>query len=469
MAKIDLENKKAEKLVGIMIIIANVLFLSLLSAVISLVILYNDTIYNNIYVESIDVSGLTVIEAANKVEEELRESNLQNELILRHKEKTWSFDPKDVELKYDFRKAINEAYFIGRKGNYIHRLSRIIELFKEPEDISIKSSINMYKVNEILKSLEKEINIMPIDATMIRKEGRFIIKEGNKGYVLDKEATSLKIQETIMNMSYFKPVEIDLIVNEITPKTTSEMLGNIQDLLGGYSTKFNSSITGRSYNIALSAKSIDGTLLLPEEIFSFNEIVGPRTTSNGYRVAPVIFEGEIVDGIGGGVCQVSSTIYNSVLKSELEIVERTNHSIPSTYVPKGLDATVSYGVLDFKFKNSTDYPIYLESFIRGNEIFVNLYGKKNINREVRFKSVVNSIIKRDTEVVHDPDMYEGEEIVRKKGRNGYKVATYKIIYENGKKVSEEKITSDYYRPSKRVIVRGVKKQNELKTRDGIEN
>jgi len=162
--------------------------------------------------------------------------------------------------------------------------------------------------------------------------------------------------------------------------------------MGTYSTKFNSSQKERSYNISLSSNAIDGTILLPGDVFSFNEIVGPRSTSAGYKTAPVIFEGELVDGIGGGVCQVSSTIYNSVLKSQLGVVERVNHSIPSTYVPKGLDATVAYGFLDFKFKNTTDFPIYIESFVNKNILTVNIYGHQTNNREVKLISKVDNVI-----------------------------------------------------------------------------
>ncbi len=460
--KIKTKSNKNDKIISALIIIGNIIFLSFISFVISFVLLYKDTIHTNIYVESINVSGLTVIEAADKVEGKLKDNIQEEKLQLRYGSKVWTYDSKDIDIKYNFRKAINEAYFIGRKGNYLERISRILMLFKEPESISIESSVDINKINSILDNIAKEINQSPIDATIKRQEGKFIINEGKIGYQLDKENTISKIQEKLGNSGYFDTVVVDLIVKEIYPKTTAEILNTIDHLLGSYTTEFNSSVVGRSHNIKLASNAIDGTVLLPGDVFSFNDIVGPRTPNNGYKTAPVIFKGELVDGIGGGVCQVSSTIYNSVLRSRLEIVERTNHSIPSTYVPKGLDATVSYGVLDFKFKNSTEYPIYIESYVSGNKLTVNIYGQKTSNREIKFTSEVDDVIKRKTEVIYDSNMYEGQEIVKEKGRDGYRVSTYMIEYENGREIRREKISYDYYRPKNRVVIRGTKKQNKSK-------
>jgi vancomycin resistance protein YoaR len=228
--------------------------------------------------------------------------------------------------------------------------------------------------------------------------------------------------------------------------------------LGEYTTQFTAGNKNRTQNIHLASKTINGTVLMPGEIFSFNEKVGPRTASRGYQNAPVIFKGELVDGLGGGICQVSSTIYNAILLSNLNIVERINHSIPSTYVPKGRDATVSYGVLDFKFQNILSQPIYVESFIRGNLLTVKVYGQKIGNKVVRIESREDQVVKRTVEVKFDPNMYQGEEKIEQEGRDGYRITTFKVVLENGVEIERKQITKDYYKPQNQIILKGTKKR-----------
>lgn len=459
------ENTRKYKLLSLIIIITSALFFSIIFASISLVVFYKDSIHQGIYVDNIDIGGLSVIEAADKIEVSLSNIDSKEKLKLRHKDKVWTFTSGDLGLKYDLRKAVNEAFLIGRRGNYLDRVKTIVDLLRDHHSITLKTSVDMEKLNRILQSIESKINRPSVDASIKRENNKFIISDEVIGIRLNKEKTSQRIIDGLVNSKYNDIIEIDLIVETIEPKYSAEILSNIQELLGSYSTQFNSAVRGRTHNIKLAAQAIDGTILLPEEPFSFNEVVGPRSANNGYRAAPVIFKGELVDGIGGGVCQVSSTIYNTVLRSQLEIIERVNHSIPSTYVPKGLDATVSYGVLDFKFKNNEKSPIYIESFVKGNKLTVNIYGQKKNNRTVKMSSKITNVIKKDTEIIFDEAMYEGEQIVREKGRNGYRVSSYMTTYENGKPIETKLISKDYYRPSKRVIIKGTKKKEKQSAKE----
>lgn len=450
-------NKKKERFLSILIVLISIIFFSAIFVGISVVMVYKDSIHSGVYIENIDVGGLSVTEAANKLENRLYNIDNKDKLRLRYKDKVWIFKGHELGIKYDFIKAINEAFIIGRRGTFVDRLATIIELLKHPYNISVRTSLDMDKLNDILNSIEAEINSPCIDASIKRVDGKFIITDESAGLMLEKEKTIDEIINTILNVGYNELAEVDLVVKTIPPKYTSEMLSYITDLLGSHTTKFNSSQKGRSYNIYLSARAIDGTVLMPGEIFSFNKVVGPRSVANGYKTAPVIFKGELVDGIGGGVCQVSSTMYNTVLKSNLGIIERVNHTIPSTYVPKGLDATVVYGVLDFKFQNTTEFPIYIESFTKGNTLTINIYGHKTNNQEVKLISKVDEVISKDTEIIFDSNLPEGKQIIKDKGRNGYKVSAYMIIYENGKEIERKLISKDYYRPSKEVIIKGTKK------------
>lgn len=454
------KNNKRKKMLFISAIVAMLILFTLLSAVVSFALIYKDAIHNGIFVEDIDIGGLSVVEANNRIEGNLTSVLDNDKLILKYNDQSWKFNSKDLELKYDFLKAVNDAYLIGRRGTYLDRVETMIDLLRRPYSVSLKSSVNSEKINDLLKNIETEVNRPSLEAKISRENDEFVITKETLGIRLNKEETAAKIAEELLNSGFYDVVEIDLVVEDVVPKYTYDRLSQIKELLASYTTKFNTKLKGRSYNVAISAKSIDETVLLPGEIFSFNNVVGPRTIENGYKIAPVIFKGELVDGIGGGICQVSSTLYNSVLMSELGIVERTNHTIPSTYVPLGLDATVSYGVLDFKFQNTLDVPIYVETIINGNKITVNIYGKKESKRKIKLTSHVDKVVKKDTEIIFDNTMFEGDKSVEEKGRDGYKVSTYMTIYEGNKVVEKKLISKDYYRPRKEVIKKGTKQPIE---------
>ncbi|MCS6776645.1 MAG: VanW family protein [Chthonomonadaceae bacterium] len=204
---------------------------------------------------------------------------------------------------------------------------------------------------------------------------------------------------------------------------TAESLRQINGLLAAFSTSYGGTGRSRGENIALAARKIDGTLLAPGEIFSYNRVVGPRTPGEGFRLAPVIIRDMLVPGIGGGVCQVSSTLYNAALLADLKIVQRCNHGIPVRYLPPGRDATVVYGAIDLQFQNTTGAPLYISCSARGGRITFRLYGKTNPARRVRLVSYIA------------------------RTSNGGRTATvYRLVSENGRLVRRERISSDYYRP-----------------------
>lgn len=445
------------KILGVIIIILGLLFFSVVSAIASLFIIYKNSIHSGIFIENVDIGGLTVIEANNRVEVNLKDTLNNDKLILKYNGSSWEFNSEELGLKYDFLKAVNDAYLIGRRGTYLDRIETMIALLKRPYNVSLKTSIDMEKINSILNKIQNAVNIPGLDAEIRREDGKFIIEEERLGLRLNKEKDAKKISEALLNSGFYDSVTIDLTLEPVVPKYRAENLSHIGDLLGSYTTKFNTKLKGRSTNVNIASRAIDRTVLLPNEIFSFNGTVGPRTIKNGYQIAQIILRGKLVDGIGGGICQVSSTLYNSALMSELGIVERANHTIPSTYVPMGLDATVSYGVLDFKFQNTLDFPIYIESIVSGNKMKVNIYGKKLSDRRIKLTSNIDEIIKKDTSVVFDDDMFKGQKVVEEKGRDGYKVSSYMTIYDGDRFIERRLISKDYYRPRKEIIKKGTKK------------
>ena len=227
-------------------------------------------------------------------------------------------------------------------------------------------------------------------------------------------------------------------------------------LLGKASTKLSSTDANRTTNVRLAAEACHGVVLNAGDEFSFNSVVGKRTEARGYKNAKIFMAGEIVDGVGGGICQVSSTLYIAGLLSELEIVKRTNHMFKVAYTPVGQDATVAWGSIDFVFKNNTKYPMYITSKLVGNIMEVEIYGtrQQTEGREVRLESVVLSTTKYETKYKKTDTLKEGVTKVDQAGTNGYTSETYRVILQDGAVVVRERVNKSTYRPSSRIILLG---------------
>ena len=246
--------------------------------------------------------------------------------------------------------------------------------------------------------------------------------------------------------------------------TAAELEAEFTDcVIGTFSTNYSSSSPNRKENIRLASEKINGRILNPGEVFSFNDIVGPRTAATGYKVAHVYSGSKVVDGIGGGICQVSSTLYNAVVFADLEIVYRTNHSLPVSYVPLGRDATVSYGTIDFKFKNNKETPVKLEVLADGNNLTVNIYGRKKYLKDISIETAITGSRQYSTTVIKDDTMYEDERKVEERGANGTNTQSYKVIKENGEVVLRTPLAKSSYSPTTQVERVGTKKRETVES------
>ena len=241
------------------------------------------------------------------------------------------------------------------------------------------------------------------------------------------------------------------------PSVTTNEIGReaFPDLLATYSTSYASSNANRSTNIALAASKINGTVLMPGEEFSFNGTVGKRTSANGFKTATVYSNGQVTTDYGGGICQVSSTLYNSVLRANLEITNRTNHTFTVGYVPIGLDATVSWGSPDFKFKNSRNYPVKIVATTANKKLTISVYGlKEDVEYEVELVSYKTGTVPYSTVYTTDSSLGKGKTKVVQSGSNGATSVAYKILKLNGKEVSRTLLSKDTYSPHNQIIARG---------------
>jgi vancomycin resistance protein YoaR len=237
---------------------------------------------------------------------------------------------------------------------------------------------------------------------------------------------------------------IEAPVHSLEPSVTVEDLHQIDGVLGSFSTSYAATRT-RGYNVALATSRIDGTVLAPGEVFSYNRTVGPRVASAGFREAPVILHGELVPGMGGGVCQVSSTLYNAVLLAGLRVVDRSHHAFPVHYLPAGRDATVVDGAIDFQFRNSTDAPICIRSSTHGGRVNFTIWGKSQPSRSISIETERGDTEPSDTETVMDSSVPPGHTQV-KPGHPGLHVTVYRVVRENGQEVRREVVSRDHYHP-----------------------
>jgi len=228
--------------------------------------------------------------------------------------------------------------------------------------------------------------------------------------------------------------------------------------LAKFTTIYDAGNTNRASNIALAAKTINGTILLPGEEFSYNKIIGNTTKEKGYKLGGAYVGGKVVQAYGGGVCQVSTTIYNAVLYANLEIIERHNHSYSVAYVPAGRDATVSYGGKDFKFKNSRTYPIRIDANAKNGVISVTITGiKEEKEYDIELTSTVLSTTPCETTYEKVSTLNEGQEKVIQKGHSGQTSVAYKIVKYNGQVISKTVLSKDTYKPMNKIVQVGTKK------------
>lgn len=327
-------------------------------------------------------------------------------------------------------------------------------------------------INDI-KIPTKKVEAKKIDIEKIHDE---IYKEAKDAYIED-EPFKLHVEENGLDfnisMEEAKRIiseekeEYEIPLKITKPKVKTEDLGDkiFKQTLSKYTTIYDAGNKSRANNIALACKTINGTIILPGETFSYNKVLGNTTKEKGYQLGGAYVGGKVVKAYGGGICQVSTTLYNSVLYANLEIVERYNHSYAVSYVPAGRDATVSYGGKDFKFKNNRKYPIKIVANAKNGVVNISLKGiKEDKEYDIEISSSVLSTTSFETTYQDNNTLAEGKQKIIQKGHNGYKSKAYKIVKYNGKVISKTLLSSDTYKPMNRIIEKGTKK-NSSKSSD----
>lgn len=513
-------NKKKKRIILCVVIIAILLVLSTIFAVLNL---NNNKIISGISISGVDVSGLSKNEAVEKIKS-IYNSKIEKDIGLKYQDYEATLSPSLLEVNYDIEKAVDEAYLIGRDNNIILNNYNIITTLIGKKNILVNMSLNEEVAKQSLEDIGVNLPGIIIESTYSVEDDELIITKGKEGICVDTDELLNKVKERLsdinsndddieISVKSKKPEEIDIekIHSEVykeakdayytkdpfevhqevegidfdveaakkileeekeeyvipltitKPKVTLNDIGSeaFPDKLATFTTRYDASDKDRTSNLIIACRKINGKVVSADETFSYNKALGARTAQAGYKNAKVYENGEVVDGIGGGICQISSTLYNSVLMSNLKIVERRNHQFVTSYVPAGRDATVVYGMTDFKFKNTRKYPIRIMASAQNGIATVSIYGIKEENEYTfTFSTRTVASIPFTTKYVEDSTLPAGTEKVKQKGANGLKTETYITKMLNGKVISTELLSKDTYDAMTRIILKNTKTETQ---------
>ena len=302
-----------------------------------------------------------------------------------------------------------------------------------------------------IEKVHNDIYKSPVDATFTKNPYKITSSETGLDFAISLNEAKEMLKEN-------KP-EYKIKLKTLYPAVTTDSITAeaFPDLIASFSTSFASSNTNRATNVILATERFNGKVVMPGEKLSFNSTVGKRTAARGYKEASVYVNGETSTDYGGGICQVSSTLYNATLRANLGITDRSNHMFTVGYVPIGTDATVSWGAPDFVFKNTRKYPIKIVATSAGRIVNFKIYGlKEDGDYDIEIKSSKTGTVPFKTTYTTDPTLPRGTEKVVQKGSNGSTSITYKIYRQNGVTVKTEVLSKDTYNPHNQIIARGTK-------------
>ena len=416
---------------------------------------------DTVYIGDVDVSGMTQEEAARALDSYLRE--VQNKMFtLTTGDKQIQVSAEDLGIAIsDTELLIDEALNIGRTGNLIARYKDKKDLEKEPKRFAITFDANENKIETLLGVNEDNLNQEAVNCGLKRENGAFSIIDGADGIEVDAAESVKVIQDYLQEEWDGENATITLATEVTKPQGTKEELSKVKDVLGSFHTDYSSSAAGRAKNVKNGAELINGSVIYPGEQFSVYEAVSPFDAEHGYELAGSYENGTTVQTYGGGICQVSTTLYNAVILSELQVDERYNHSMIVNYVKPSMDAAIAGTSKDLKFTNDTDAPIYIEGYTSGGQIYFTIYGQETrpANREVIYESETLSKTEPGTTLRADGSHGIGYFATVTSPHTGYTAKLWKVVKVNGVEESRTEFNSSRYNPSNRVVAVGTGTDN----------
>ncbi len=515
------ESRKS-KIIIVSIVAAIVLVIIMfLCSIFALLNMNNNKIIKGITINQINVENLSIEEATEKIKE--KENNkLEKDIDIKYNDFEYSIKLSQIEVTYKIEEAVKEAFNTGRSNNIFVDNYNILKTRIKKKNINVEYEYNEKLLDEILDDIAVKIPGAVIEPSYYIENKKLYISKGKTGISVEKEKLKKAILERIekekdesiiIEVLETEPqnIDIDKIYNEIytepknayytkdpfeifphvegvnfdkeeakkileknkeeyeipltitVPEITTNKIGTeaFPDMLSTFSTRYDASNIPRTTNLKLAMQKLNGVVVSPGETFSYNKTLGKRTAEAGYKEAGGFAGGRVVQTLAGGICQISSTLYDAVLYANLDIVERHNHMFLAGYVGAGKDATVVYGTYDFKFKNTRKYPVMIKTSIGNGIAQISIYGiKEEVEYEVEISSKILSYISYKVIYETDNSLTSGTEKVVQNGMNGCKSITYKILKLNGKQVSSTVLSTDTYDPMNKIIKRGPSKTAE---------
>ncbi len=430
----------------------------------------DEVITKGVYIDSIHIGGMTVKEAEQAVEDYV--NNLKSKVIKVDVDgNTEAITLGDLDYSYKPNTYIEDALEIGKYGNLIKRYKELKDIEEGNLIHQLEYTFDEEKVKEFVEKTLGQHDVPAQNATIKREGGKFHFTDHKKGRKLLVPETIQAIKASIMEGWNQEDINLVATVVDDEPKYTRELVEKSTSLIGSFSTTYASSSADRAGNLANGARLINNTVLYPGDVFSAYEKLTPFTKANGYYEAGAYANGMVVDSIGGGACQVTTTLYNAVLLAELEVVERAAHSMTIGYADLSRDAAIAGTWKDLKFKNDQDTPILIEVFTKDRTITFNIYGYENrntANRRIAFETVVLNEKAPGPDVIkEDPTKPTTYRVTTQSAHTGYTTELYKIVYENGVEVSRTRINKSVYNPSPRYVTVGTMEVPEEKPEEDM--
>ena len=406
------------------------------------------TIKSGIYAGEVNLSGMTREEAVRAVGGFVDGLKDVQVTLLAGAGSRVAVTAGELGITWANPELVTEALEVGTRGNVIVRYKQLKDLEHRNLVLPIKLSFDQQAISDFLSFTCAEYDVEPVNMSLVRENGEFRIVEGHNGYLLDVEASVDRINDYLTGEWDDRPCVIELDVKVTEPKGSVEELSQVTDLLGSFTTSFAGSSADRKANIENGCRLVNGVTLYPGEEFSTYEAVSPFTKENGYYMAGSYLTGKVVDSLGGGICQVSTTLYNAALLAELNVTMRYNHSMTVSYVDLSADAAIAESTgKDLRFVNNLEYPIYIEGYTENNKITFNIYGmeSRTAGREVRYESEVLEVINPPADDIHADNTRPIGYVVTNSGAHvGYKARLWKVVLEDGMEVSRTQVNSSSY-------------------------
>ena len=467
-----------------------------------------DKVLPRVFVSDVNLSGMTLSEAEAKLVKIAEEKFSDREIAFGCKDNEKVIKLSELDAKIDAAATAEKVFGVGRNGGKVSKAGAFLKSLFEETEVPFSASVDEKAFDDLIHTLSADYEVPLTEVSYRAEENRLTIVKGHPGEMVDRQKAAellrmavaddkiskiefliekmepekvdidefyKKLAEPEKDAEYiFENGEVKIIpekpcvkiskselkkafesddeeftltaevkMPEKTSKDLEEML--FRDVLGTFSSSFTTSTESRAHNVRLTADRVDGYILMPGDVFSYDSTVGRRTAANGYREAGVYIGNKVETGIGGGICQTSSTLYSAALYANLEIVNRTSHSLPVSYVPAGQDATIAEGYIDLKIKNNTEYPVKFEAKINGRTLVCKVFGVKEDGIKVELYHQTTNTFEPETEKTANSEIPVGYKKTVVKGSGGYSVSSVRVVKKNGKEIKREKLTNSVYR------------------------